>query len=69
MKILLGVDQLPAAAGAVILNVETISRIAEALEEGRPCISKNISVLGKLKSGVETVVFMDVPRCVGGISY
>jgi proline reductase-associated electron transfer protein PrdC len=58
---MLGTDQLPSAAGAVILNAETLSRIAEAVLELRPVISKNLTVVGKLKSGRESVTFMDVP--------
>jgi proline reductase-associated electron transfer protein PrdC len=58
---LLNVDQLPSAAGAVVLNVETLSRITEAVEEQRPVITKNITVVGKLKSGKESQVFFDVP--------
>ncbi|MDL2307253.1 proline reductase-associated electron transfer protein PrdC [Desulfovibrio sp. OttesenSCG-928-C06] len=58
---LLGVDQLPAAANAVILNLETVARIAEAVDQRRPIISKNITVLGKLKNGRESQIFMDVP--------
>ncbi|MDR2745347.1 MAG: proline reductase-associated electron transfer protein PrdC [Desulfovibrio sp.] len=58
---LLGVDQLPAAAGAVVINAESAARIAEAVDQGRPVISKNITVAGKLKSGRDSKVFMDVP--------
>lgn len=58
---LLAVDQLPAVAGAVILNVETIARVTEAVEERRPVISKNLTVVGKLGKGKESQVFMDVP--------
>jgi proline reductase-associated electron transfer protein PrdC len=58
---LLAVDQLPSAAGAAIFNLETICRIAEAVDEGRPVISKNVTVAGKLVNGREAHVFMDVP--------
>jgi proline reductase-associated electron transfer protein PrdC len=58
---LLGIDQLPSAAGAVVLNVETLSRITEAVEEHRPVISKHVTVVGKLKSGTSSQVFFDVP--------
>jgi proline reductase-associated electron transfer protein PrdC len=61
LGVLLGVDQLPAAAGAVILNVETLARVAEAVEQGRPVISKNVTVVGKLGKGRQPQVFMDVP--------
>jgi proline reductase-associated electron transfer protein PrdC len=58
---LLAVDQLPSAAGAVVLNLETICRITEAVDHRRPVISKNITLAGKLKNGRESHVFMDVP--------
>ncbi|MDR2826344.1 MAG: proline reductase-associated electron transfer protein PrdC, partial [Deltaproteobacteria bacterium] len=61
LGILLGVNQLPAAAGAIIINAETAARIAEAVDQRRPVISKNITVAGKLKSGQDSKVFMDVP--------
>ncbi|MCL2520447.1 MAG: proline reductase-associated electron transfer protein PrdC [Spirochaetaceae bacterium] len=58
---LLAVDQLPAAAGAVVLNLETVCRITEAVDERKPVISKNLTVAGKLGKGREPYVFMDVP--------
>jgi proline reductase-associated electron transfer protein PrdC len=61
MDNLLAVDQLPSAAGAVIFNLETICRIAEAVDERRPVISKNLTVAGKLVKGHDSHVFMDVP--------
>jgi proline reductase-associated electron transfer protein PrdC len=61
LGVLLGVDQLPAVAGAVILNAETISRVTEAVEDRRPVISKNLTVVGKIGKGRESQVFMDVP--------
>lgn len=61
LGVLLKPDQLPVAAQAVVLNLETISRIAQAVELKKPVISKNITVVGKLKSGKQAHVFMDVP--------
>lgn len=61
MDNLLGVDQLPSAAGAVIFNLETICRIVEAVDDRRPVISKNLTVAGKLGKGRDSHVFMDVP--------
>lgn len=58
---LLSPDSLPSAANAVVINVETVLRIAQAVEERRPCITKNITVVGKLKSGTAPHIFMDVP--------
>lgn len=57
----LGVTQLPVAAGAVVLNVETIARVAEAVDQRKPVISKNLTVAGLLKNDHEPRVFMDVP--------
>ena len=56
---LLAVDQLPAAANAVVINLETAARITEAVDDRRPVISKNLTVTGKLGQGSR--VFMDVP--------
>ena len=53
--------QLPSAARSVVLNLETICKIAEAIDEKKPCISKNLTVRGKLVGGNEAHVFMDVP--------
>ncbi len=61
LGILLRTTQLPLEAKAVVLNVETLSRITEAIELRKPIISKNITVIGKLKTGKKEHVFMDVP--------
>ncbi|MEG2146115.1 MAG: proline reductase-associated electron transfer protein PrdC, partial [Lachnospiraceae bacterium] len=53
--------QLPSAANAIVLNSETISRIAEAIDDKKPCFSKNVTVRGKIVGGNEEHVFMDVP--------
>lgn len=53
--------QLPSAARSVVLNLETVARIAEAIDEKRPCITKNLTVRGKLNGGNAAHVFMDVP--------
>jgi proline reductase-associated electron transfer protein PrdC len=58
---LLEVDQLPSTAGAVILNLETICRITDAVDSQMPVMSKNLTVAGKLKKGRDSYVFMDVP--------
>ncbi|EGO62623.1 proline reductase-associated electron transfer protein PrdC [Acetonema longum] len=54
-------DQLPAAARAVVSNVETLARVAEAVDFNKPVISKHVTVAGRLKNGVEPQVFLDVP--------
>ena len=53
--------QLPAAAKAIVCNVETLARVTEAIEERKPCFSKNMTVIGKMNGGNEPHVFMDVP--------
>ncbi len=59
---LLDVNELPSAANAIVINVETVLRVYEAIEFGRPAVSKNLTVSGKIKginNGVK--VFYDVP--------
>lgn len=58
---LLPVTSLPSDANATVINVETVLRIYEAVELGRPVISKNLTVVGKLKRGKEAQVFFNVP--------
>lgn len=41
--------------------METVCKIAEAVDEKKPCISKNMTVRGKLNGGNEAHVFFDVP--------
>ena len=53
--------QLPSAARSVVLNLETVAKIAEAIDEKKPCITKNLTVRGKLNGGNKAHVFMDVP--------
>ena len=56
----LDTTQLPSAARSVVINLETVAKIAEAIEEKKPCISKNVTVRGNIKGGNEAHVFMDV---------
>lgn len=58
---LLNVDQLPSVADAVIMNVETLARLAEAVDEGKPVISKHLTAAGLLGQGTDSRVFKDVP--------
>ena len=58
---LLSVTDLPSVANAVVINAETLPRVAEAIDDRRPVITKNVSVAGKLKGGTFTRTFMDVP--------
>ena len=53
--------QLPAAAKSIVINVETLARVAEAIDERKPSFSKNLTVVGKIKGGNKPHVFMDVP--------
>ena len=61
LGILLQPTDLPSVADAVVINVETLQRVAEAIELKKPCFSKNVTVVGKLNGGVAPHVFMDVP--------
>lgn len=58
---LLSVTDLPSVTDAVVINAETLLRVAEAIDDKRPVITKNVSVAGKLKGGTFTRTFMDVP--------
>lgn len=61
LGILLDPAQLPSAANAVVINCETLLRIAEAIELKKPCFSKHLTVIGKLHGGNAPHVYMDVP--------
>lgn len=56
----LAVNQLPMAAGAIVINAETVCRIQEAVDEKKPLIDKDITVAGKLKNGL-IKIFHDIP--------
>ena len=53
--------QLPSAARSVVVNLETAAKVAEAVDEKKPCITKNLTVRGKINGGNAAHVFMDVP--------
>lgn len=53
--------ELPSVAKSIVINVETLARVTEAIEERKPCFSKNLTVIGKLNDGNEPHVFIDVP--------
>ncbi len=53
--------ELPIKAGAVICNVETLKNIARAVEQGRPVMTKDLTVGGRLKNAKTGRVFLDVP--------
>lgn len=56
----LGPDQLPTAAMAIVSNLETAARVAEAIDERKPSFLKNMTVRGRLAGGNCTVL-RDVP--------
>jgi proline reductase-associated electron transfer protein PrdC len=58
---LLTPTDLPSKANAVVINVETLLRVAEAVQKKRPCITKDVTVAGKLIGGTHSRVFKDVP--------
>ena len=53
--------QLPSAAKAIVLNSETCYKIAEAVEDLKPLVEKNITVRGRLNGGYGAHVFMNQP--------
>lgn len=59
LDVVLEPGQLPLEVGAVVDNVETIKRIAEAIEDRKPFIDKDVTVSGRVKQ--KETVFVDVP--------
>ena len=57
---LLDAGSLPSAAKAVVINAETLQRIAEAVDDRKPLIDKDVTVAGKLNGDV-IQVFHDLP--------
>lgn len=51
--------QLPLEAGAIVSNVETIKRVAEAIELGKPVITKDFTVAGRLNG--KPKIYLDQP--------
>lgn len=59
---LLKTTELPYAANAIVTNVETVFRVAEAIEDRKPVMTKDITVAGRLNGDNEvTEVKKDVP--------
>jgi proline reductase-associated electron transfer protein PrdC len=58
---LLAPTDLPSKANAVVINVETLLRVAEAVQSKRPCITKDVTVAGKLVGGTHSRVFQNIP--------
>ncbi|NCB06301.1 MAG: proline reductase-associated electron transfer protein PrdC, partial [Clostridia bacterium] len=48
LGVLTNVDELPSSAGAIVLNAETLYRLAEAVDDRKPLIDKDVTVAGKL---------------------
>ncbi len=57
----LDVTELPIEAKCIVMNAETLANITRAVEEGKPVIDKDITVIGKLKSGNKPNIFLQVP--------
>lgn len=53
--------QLPVEANCVVLNAETLANIAKAVELRKPVIDKDVTIIGKLKTGNKPNVYMSVP--------
>ena len=59
---LLPVTALPLEAGAIVSNAETIYRLHEAVDLGKPLIDKDLTVAGKLRAHPgEILPLRDVP--------
>lgn len=61
---LLGINELPLAAGAIVVNAETACRVQEAVDLRKPLIDKDMTVAGKIKGNEQdklVQVFLDVP--------
>ena len=61
LGIVLETDKLPAAANAVVINSETMCAIADAVDELKPLIEKNVTVAGYLNTADTLKVFKNVP--------
>lgn len=59
MGIILEPGQIPTAVGAVVNNVETVKHIAEAIEDRKPYIDKDLTVSGRVQQ--KETIFFDVP--------
>lgn len=64
LEIRLGVDELPLAADAIVINAETVVRVKQAVDDKKPLIDKDITVGGKIQGneqGKLIQTFLDVP--------
>lgn len=60
LGVILEVDKLPMAAGAIVINLETICRIQEAIDLKKPLIDKDLTVGGKINANL-IKTFRNVP--------
>lgn len=58
---LLEVNSLPVEANVVVINVETVSRITDAIELNKPVISKDVTIGGQINNENKIIVRKDVP--------
>ncbi|MGG5314678.1 proline reductase-associated electron transfer protein PrdC [Enterococcus sp. AZ072] len=61
LDILLEVDQLPLAADAIVINLETVFRIYQAVDLKKPLIDKDLTVAGKLMDSGAIKTYFDMP--------
>ncbi|SET19463.1 proline reductase-associated electron transfer protein PrdC [Enterococcus malodoratus] len=61
LDILLDVDQLPLAADAIVINLETVFRIYQAVDLKKPLIDKDLTVAGKLVDSGAIKTYFDEP--------
>ncbi len=54
-------SQLPLDADCVVLNAETLANITRAVEDRKPVIDKDITVIGKLKTGTKPNILFSTP--------
>ena len=53
--------QLPLEANCVVLNAETLANITRAIDDRKPVIDKDITVVGKLNGGINPHIYLQVP--------
>lgn len=64
LGIKLGVDELPMAAGAIVINAETVVRVKQAVDDKKPLIDKDITIAGKIRGNSQDKLiqtFLDMP--------
>lgn len=61
LGIVLETDKLPSEANAVVVNSETMCAIADAVDDLKPLIEKDVTVAGYLNTANSLEIFKDVP--------